>query len=245
MNDQEHPSFFRTHKVLALLPLALMGAGVFYYVQKQTAARESLTPPPAPAAVETPPMPAVQSPQALPPRGDANTPGTGIDIRGSREFKNQVTQALKLIWLDDRDNFLFIKRNLYVIRSDNKTGFYRENGVPAASISNDHAFRSLPWCAGIIAHQAWHAWVTLNAKKKPAVVPPLPGDPDQRRREINPAKLDYKDMAAILDAEDKAFSFQLQMLRKTGASRSEIKLVLLRAPRDFSAGHDGSYDLTP
>lgn len=245
MAETEHVSFFRTHKVLALLPLALMGAGVWYYIQKQTSSIDRANASQPPAAVETPALPANPSPQALPPRGDANSPGTGIDIQGSPEFKNQVTHALKLIWLDDRDNFLFIKRNLYVIRNDNKTGFYRENGVPAASISNDHAFRSLPWCAGIIAHQAYHSWATLNAKKKADRVPPLPGERSEFRRDINPAKFDYKSMGAILDSEDRAFSFQLEMLRKTGATKKEIKLVLLRAPRDFTSGHDGSYDLNP
>lgn len=244
MAETEHRSFFRTNKVLALLPLALMGAGVWYYVREQTAAAGRAEASAAPA-LETPALPATPSPQALPPRNDASTPGTGIDIQGTPEFKNQITHALKLIWLDDRDTFLFIKRSLYIIRSDNKTGFYRENGVPAASISSDHAFRSLPWCAGIIAHQAWHSWTTLNAKKKAAVVPPPPGERGDIPRDINPAKFDYKDMAAILASEDKAFSFQLDVMRKTGASKKEIKLVLLRAPRDFSAGHDGSYDLTP
>lgn len=244
MAETEHVSFFRTHKVLALLPLALMGAGVWYYVQKQTAA-VSRAETSAPAAVEAPALPAVPSPQAQPPARDANTPGTGIDIQGSPEFKNQVTHALKLIWLADRDTFLFIKNNLYVVRSDNKTGFYRENGVPSASISNDHAFRSLPWCAGVIAHQAWHSWATLNAKKKGVPAPPPPGESDKRRREMNPAKVNYKGMDAILDSEDRAFSFQLDVMRKTGASKKEIKLVLLRAPRDFSSGHDGSYELNP
>jgi hypothetical protein len=244
MPETEHPSFFRTHKVLALLPLALMGAGVWYYVQKQTAAveRADVSAAPAPG---TPALPAAPYPQTLPPRNDANSPGTGLDIQGSAEFKSQVTHALKLIWLDDRDNFLFIKRNLYIIRSDTKTGFYRENGIPAASISNDHAFRSLPWCAGIIAHQAWHSWATLTTRKKAAVVPPAPGESAEIRRDINPAKFDYKGMEAILESENKAFAFQLEMLHKTGASQKEIKLVMLRAPRDFTAGHDGSYDLTP
>lgn len=244
MAETEHLSFFRAHKVLALLPLALMGAGVWYYVQKQTAAAERKTYPPPPA-VETPALPASPSPQAIQPKDNATTPGTGIELQGSPEFKNQVTHALKLIWLADRDTFLFIKRNLYIIRSDNKTGFYRENGVSAASISDDHAFRSLPWCAGIIAHQAWHSWVTLNANKKPARVPPPPGESDAASREINPAKFNYKSMAAILDSEDKAFAFQLEVLHKTGASKKEINLVLRRAPRDFTTGHDGSYNLTP
>lgn len=255
MADTEHKSFFRTHKVLAFLPLILMGAGVWYYVsgrvQPQRQEEQSSSAPifgaasskEATAAAAGAPAPgegvaAARLPEAYDPRA-------GIDIQGPPEFKSQVTHALKLVWMSDRETFLFLKKNLYVIRNENKTDFYMENGRPVAAISSDHAFRSLTWCAGIIAHQAWHAWYAMAGGRKARPAPPPPGEKDERVLEINPAKLDYKGLDAILYMEDKASAFQLEVLRKVGAPRKETDPVFRRAPRDFTTAHDGNYALKP
>ncbi|MCM2268028.1 MAG: hypothetical protein NDI60_09690 [Elusimicrobiales bacterium] len=240
----EHKSFFRTHKALAFLPLLLMGAGVWYYIQGRVAhERSETTAAPAPAL-----EPAAVSPSGKPPAGtlpEAYNPDAGLDIQGPPEFKSQVTHALKLIWMADRNTFLFIKRNISVIRNENRTGFYAEPGRMVAALSTDHAFRSLTWCAGVIAHQAWHGWYELNTRKARKKAPPLPGDRDASRPEANPAKIDYKGLDYILYTEDKAFGLQLEVLRKVGAPKSETDPVLRRAPRDFTHGHDGSYSLNP
>lgn len=246
MEENEHKSFFRTHKVLAFLPLLLMGAGVWFYVAKRMAPDSAETSQPAQAGAET----AAPAPAAVP--GLTGTAAVRLDepydprqatldIQGSPEFQSQVTHALKLVWLADRDTFLFIKNNLPVIRNEDKTAFYLENGRPVASLSRDHAFRSLTWCAGIIAHQAWHAWYVAGARKKTKTAPPLPGVKDESVPDANPARVDYKDIDAILYTEGKAFDFQLAVLRKIGAPRKETDLLLRRAPRDFTPGHDGSY----
>ncbi|MBI5743438.1 MAG: hypothetical protein HY952_02700 [Elusimicrobia bacterium] len=242
MADTEHKSFFKTHKVLAFLPLALMGAGVWYYIQGRVSAERKETTPAVPQ--ETVQAPAGGKPPAtvLPETYD---PQAGLDIQGPDEFKSQVTHALKLIWMADRETFLFIKKNLSVIRNENLTGFYREEGRTVAAISSDHAFRSLTWCAGVIAHQAWHAAYDLSRRRKAAKAPPPPWESDDRRPEANPLRIDYKGIDSVLETEDKAFSFQLQVLRKIGAPRSETDPVFKRAPRDFTAGHDGGYSLNP
>lgn len=249
MEENEHKSFFRTHKVLAFLPLLVMGAGVWYYVARRVAPDSSETSQPAPAKEEaaahaTAPVPGLTGAAAarLP---EAYDPKQVLDIQGSPEFQSQVTHALKLVWMADRDTFLFIKNNLPVIRNEDKTGFYLENGRPVAGISNYHAFRSLTWCAGVLAHQAWHAWYTAGQNKKAKTAPPLPGEKDYRMPEANPVKVDYKDMDAIFYTEGKAFDFQLEVLKKIGAPRSETEPIFRRAPRDFTAGHDGSYTLNP
>ena len=245
MEENEHKSFFRTHKVLAFLPLLAMGGGVWYYVARQVAPEASETSQAAPvkaeAAAPAPaPVPGLEGVAAarLP---EVYDPKQGLDIQGAPAFQSQVTHALKLVWLADRDTFLFIKNNLPVIRNEDKTAFYLENGRPVAALSSSHAFRSLTWCAGIIAHQAWHAWYVGNTRKKTKTAPPLPGVKDERMPEANPAVMDYKDIDAILYTEDKAFDFQLAVLRKIGAPRKETDLLLRRAPRDFTPGHDGSY----
>lgn len=230
---------------MAFLPLALLGAGVWYYIRghasedgEKTAAQA------APAAVAQPAgrtaLPA--SSFSLP---KAYDPAAGLEIQGPPEFKSQVTHALKLVWLADRDTFLFLKKNISVIRNENKTGFYLDGGRPVAALSKAHAFSSLTWCAGVIAHQAWHAWYERRTDRKARRAPPPPGERDDRLPEANPAKVNYRGLGAILYTEDKAFAFQLEVLRKVGAPKKETNLVLRRAPRDFTAAHDGSYDLNP
>ncbi len=242
MDETGHKSFFQTHKVLAFLPLALMGAGVWYYVKGRVAADR--TEPLAVGNEFARTAPARKAPP-LPNLAPAYDPQLGLDIQGSEDFKSQITHALKLIWMADRDTFLFIKRNVSVIRNDNKTGFYMEDGKTVVALSSEQAFRSLTWCAGEIAHQAWHAWYALNYKKKVRKAPPPPGQADTSVPEANPAKLDYKGLDSILWIEAKAFEFQLDVLRKVGAPRSETDLLRRRAPRDFSAGHDGGFAPVP
>jgi hypothetical protein len=246
MAETEHKSFFRTHKVLAFLPLLLMGGAVLYYVQKRMAPEPAAQARPAAQTGQAGPA-APAEPKAPPPLPEVYDPSVSLDIQGSDEFKSQVTHALKLIWMSDRDTFLFIKKNLSVIRNEDKTGFYFDaSGRPVAALSNDHAFRSLTWCAGVIAHQARHGWYKMSFRKKPSrVAPPPPGETRKDDRAVNPMLLDYKGLDAILYTEDKAFGFQLDVLRKVGAPKAEINLVVRRAPRDFSAAHDGSYTLNP
>jgi len=268
MADTEHKNFFSTHKVLAFLPLALMGAGVWYYIYGSTLGRAPETSGaesprifgsvPAPSAASRgtalPAAPAApESPAAVPGLSgtdaarlpEAYDPKAGIDIQGSPEFKSQVTHALKLVWMADRETFLFLKKNIYVIRNEDKTGFYMENGRPVAALSNDLAFRSLTWCAGVIAHQAWHGWYTLEKNKKLSAPPPLPGEKDERVLDVNPARFDYKGLDAILYIEAQASAFQLEVLKKVGAPKSETNLLLRRGPRDFMYAHDGNYALNP
>lgn len=254
MTETAHKNFFLTRKALALLPLLLMGAGVWYFVQGRIPAEQQEEPVAATAGIfgaqqaqGAGTLPVSQgegvSAARIPEAYDSRA---GMDIQGSPAFKRQVTSALKLIWSADRDTFLFIKRSLNIIRNEDKTGFYMENGVPVAAISNANAFRSVTWCAGIIAHQAWHgAYALSQNRKKGAQAPPPPGEKSNLAVEANPMRIDYKGIDAILYVEDKAFTLQLDVLRKVGAPATETRLLSRRAPRDFFLAHDGSYSLNP
>ncbi|HAH32759.1 MAG TPA: hypothetical protein DCL44_10645 [Elusimicrobia bacterium] len=245
METTEHKSFFRTAKVLALLPLLFIGAGVWYYIAKNGASDQ------APEKGGTPVTPdgfrgAQHGERALPAQNmGAEGPEAGLDIQGDENFKNQVTQSLKRIWLSDRKNFLFIKKYLSVIRNENKTDFYLDNGRPVAALSRAQAGRSLTWCAGLIAHQAFHAYMKFNSQKREKIRPPLPGEKDERKFSVNPAALDYTSLEDIFNVEAKACSFQEGILRKIGAPGLEINTLRKRAPRDFSVSHDGNYSIKP
>jgi hypothetical protein len=247
-------------KVLALLPLVLMGAGVWYFVQVRMGGDEGGGPaawlkalsgrPGAAAPGASTPAPQAPVPVApgvaaarLPPAYD---PRVAMDIQGSPAFKGQVLSALKLIWAADRGTFLFVKNNLSVIRSQNMTGFYMDHGQTVAAISDANAFRSVTWCAGIIAHQAWHAAYSLSKNKNKALPPPPPpGQKADLRVDANPVRVDYHGMDSLLDIEARAFAFQLDVLRKVGAPRSETRPLLRRQPEDFSLAHDGDYNINP
>jgi len=241
MADTEHKSFFSTHKVIAFLPLLLMGAGVWYYVHGRLLHRGTEQPAaqtgkifgaaPAPAAAPEAPASAAATAAgggaAAARQEEVYDPKAGIDIQGSTEFKNQVTHALKLVWMADRETFLFLKKNLYVIRNETQTGFYMEEGRP------------------VLAHQGWHAWYTLTKKKKSRIAPPLPGEKDERVMDINPARFDYKGLDAILYIENKASDFQLEVLKKVGAPARETGRVARRGKRNFEHAHDGNYAINP
>ncbi len=241
METTEHKSFFSTHKVLSLLPLLALGAAVFWYISRYGTEESSGREPqevnfakPAPSA----------EPAAAPEQEEAKAI-SALEIQGSPEFKDQVTGALKLIWMADRDTFLFIRKQLYMIRNEDKTDFYLDAGQPVAAVSSAQAFRSMPWCAGIIAHQAYHSFVKLGAMKKTAFLPPPPGTERVLKVEANPMSLKYTSLDSLLDGEKAASEFQAKVLIMTGASRADVRSVEKREPRDFTTGHDGNYSLKP
>jgi len=232
MEERAHKVFSIAVKVLAFLPLLLMGAGVWYYLSLRSVPDINLPS----AAVTTGNIHAAPG---------AALPSLNLEIKGPPEFVSQVTQALKLVWTADRDTFLFLKGAVYVIRNENKTDLYLEDGKPIAALSKAHAFRSHTWCAGIIAHQAWHAWYAKKGAGKKLRAPPLPGQKNERQPDINPLRFDYKSLESILDMENRASAFQLEVLKKIGAPAAERNLVFRRGQRDFTTGHDGNYALRP
>ncbi|HNW43102.1 MAG TPA: hypothetical protein PKI19_01265 [Elusimicrobiales bacterium] len=242
MEEKAHKSSFGAATALAFLPLLLMGAGVWYYLSRQAARQADQQP--APAPVVSAPAPAASVPPAYLPGGAM--PPQSFEIKGPPEFVSQVTQALKLVWTADRDTFLFLKSSLSMIRNENKTDFYVDEGRPVAAISTAHAFRSHTWCAGIIAHQAWHSWYKLKAGKKARPALPPPGQrPEAEIVNFKNRMVAFKGLDSIYDMENRASAFQLDVLKKVGAPAAERNLVFRRAPRDFATGHDGTYSLNP
>lgn len=241
MEETEQKSFFRTRTVLALLPLLALGAAVLWYVSGYKT-EESAGPAPRELNFGKP-GPAAR-PAAIPER-EGTKALSALDIQGPPGFKSQVTGALKLIWLADRETFLFIRKQLYVIRSEDKTGFHLDAGQPVAAISDAHAFRSMPWCAGIIAHQAFHSYAKFRAVKKTTFIPPPPGAEKVLKVAADPASFNYTGLDSILAEERQASEFQVKVLIAAGASRAEVLSVEKRAPRDFATGHDGTYSINP
>lgn len=249
MDEIEHKSFFRSHKALSILPLLILSIGGLYYVRRHRPEDTSVKAPRdldfGKPSGQAQGGSAARAPAQASPEADEAKSIAALDIQGSPEFKSRVTDALKLIWSSDRESFLFIKRYIFVIKNEDRTAFYLESGMPVAVISTDHAFRSATWCAGIIAHQAYHSYVTFSYKKakKKGAVPPPPGTSVQVTMPKQTFNYDYTGLDTILELEAKASEFQAAILEKVGAPRKERNEVLKRAPRDFKTGHDGHYDL--
>jgi len=241
MEEAEHKSFFRTHKVLTFLPLIALAAGVFWYISRYKT--EQYADVESPETRSSGAVPAVQ-PAGTPEREESKAL-SALDIQGTPEFKGRVTGALKLIWMADRDTFLFVKKYIYIIRSEDKTDFYLDSGQPVAAISEANISRSLPWIAGIIAHQAFHSYAKLSSVKKKGFIPPPPGTEKALSVAANPAAFSYTTLDSILYVEQKASEFQAKVLAESGGSRSEVRSVEKRAPRDFTIGHDGNYTTKP
>ena len=240
METPEHKSFFRTLGGLALLPLAAMTAVVFWHVSRDRAETVPVNEAVPPAAAAANPF---TRPLRAAPRAAAAKNISALEVRGSPEFKGQIAGALELIFQTDQEAFFFIKKCLYVIRNENKTDFYLDGGQPVAAISTAHAFRSMPWCAGIIAHQAFHSYAKFSSGKKKRVAPPPPGSSKNLTAAANPMIFEVTSLDSVLAVEERASEFQMKILAETGASRSELRSVRNRAQRDFSTGHDGNYSL--
>lgn len=167
----------------------------------------------------------------------------GLDIKGDEYFKENVKQALKLIWLSDKDSFYFIKKYVFEIRQESKTGFYFDEGMPVVSVSARNADSSLTWLAGIIAHNAWHAYkeTLARAAKKNKKDIPLPGEKSPSYQVAPIALYEGKTFEEFLLAEKQACEYQEQILIKIGAPQKEINKVKNRDEKDFYIGHDGEY----
>lgn len=178
---------------------------------------------------------------------NSTTYSSGLEIKGDENFKNQIRQALKLIWLYDRDTFFFIRKNVFEIRNENRTTFYFDEEKPVIAISSKQAYKSLTWAAGIIAHNAWHAYYELRKKKTKAKPVPLPGKENffSDDKFVNPLEREYKTLEDMFKVEEYASQFQIKIMEEIGAPKSEIKIILNRKKEDLSVSHDGNYIVNP
>ena len=185
-------------------------------------------------------------PKAVPPGTEQMPPVLNINS-DNQYFRKQVTDALGLIWnIDNGETYnSMIRDKISEIRYDDKTGFDIIDGKYIISISPEHAFRSVTWCAGIIMHQAWHAWYKRQQSGAGKRVPPKPGQKSNFDYDINPLKTEIVSLDDIFAVEARASAFQLKILQLVGAPASETDLLENRDYKDLSTGHDGSFKLKP
>lgn len=176
---------------------------------------------------------------------NSQQPSFALEIKGSDEFKSKVKNAVRLLWLYDKENsFRMLRRYVFEIRESNRTNHIIEEGNSIIELSSDKVKQSsLTFLASIIAHNAWHAYYYINTTKKSRKKIEIP-HPEKEKIEKsfeNPLSFKIKKFEDIFSIEKYAFDYQLEILKKIGSPQSEIKKLLNREENDFSLSHDGNY----
>ncbi len=168
-----------------------------------------------------------------------------LEIKGSEEFKIKVKNAIRLLWLYDRDgSYALLRRYVFRINESNRTCFIiQDDKTPVIEISSTKAKESsLTFLASIIAHNAWHAYYQIETeKKKNMKIDVLPPGKERIDKTFTPPFPYSKKFSDVFSVEKEAFEYQYKILEKIGANELEKKLILKRKHNDFSLSHDGNY----
>jgi hypothetical protein len=164
-----------------------------------------------------------------------------MDIIGGKTFKDSINEALKLIFVYDREVFNELKEYIYVIREGLKTDFTVSGDLPEIVLTKKTAVRSATWCAGAIAHQLYLAkdyYQKIRIKR--TSVPQIGEKPDLKITP-DPHRIEYISDEDIEALEKQADRYQIELMIKTGAPTYEFKSIQNRPPGDYSLTHDGIY----
>jgi hypothetical protein len=172
---------------------------------------------------------------------DLKTYENKLDIVGDDKFKDKVKEALRILWMYDKnESFMMIRRNVFKIIQSNRTTFIYHDDIPVIEISKTMCENSsLTYLASVIAHMGWHAAYLKNKRKKTIDVP----HPSQNKIDNTPVDIfgKIKRFDDLYKVEEEAFNYQLSVLEKINAPLSEIRMLKKRDYNDFSLSHDGNY----
>lgn len=135
-----------------------------------------------------------------------SSPVYAISIEGDARYEAQLTQCLDLLAKKANDDYQFITDYIGVIAQGNRSGMRAWENPPRYEMSDKTAFYSVTWCAGTIAHDAYHSY--LFHKHKPA----------------NGGKTPYEKWGGFA-AEREAIDFQIKVMKKIGASAHELNYL--------------------
>ncbi|MEL6110262.1 MAG: hypothetical protein AAFU85_30000 [Planctomycetota bacterium] len=150
----------------------------------------------------------------------ANTPPK---IEGNQRFVEQVGSAMKLMKDKTPRVYDLIQKNVAIVKQGKRSGMWAFRDPPTFEMADPTAFYSITWCAGSIAHDAFHSKLYrdyLDAKGRPVPNAVWTGR----------------------EAELKCLSFQLDVLEKVGASRREIEHCRAQNGEHFDIDKDGNYE---
>jgi hypothetical protein len=146
-----------------------------------------------------------------------------IEIEGSLKYRKQVEGCLNLLSKKAKIEYKMIKDNIGIISQNGKSGMRAWENPPRYQMSDRTAFYSLTWCAGTIAHDAYHSF--LYKKYSP----------------VGGGKPPYEKWAGI-SSEKKSIDFQLSVMGKIGASGHEINYLKSLDGTHGDVNGDGKLD---
>ncbi len=129
-----------------------------------------------------------------------------IEIEGSLKYRKQIESCLNLLMNEAKKDYKLIEDHIGIISQNDRSGMRAWEKPPRYQMSDTTAFYSLTWCAGTIAHDAYHSF--LYQKYSP----------------IGGGKPPYEKWAGF-SSEKKSIDFQLTVMRKIGASGHEINYL--------------------
>jgi len=149
--------------------------------------------------------------------------GYKIDIDGSFEFKEQVSGALILLRKKSPQEYKVIKNHIGKIEENSRSGMLPYAQPPTYQMSLKTALYSITWCAGTIAHDAYHSKLYHDYKKKY-------GEP-----------IPYDSWAGF-ESEKKCLEFQIKTLKEINAPMEEINYCLSLDGTYGDINKDGNLD---
>ena len=83
----------------------------------------------------------------------------GIEIIGSGDFKSQVRSALNLLRTEAPEEFTVVAIYVKRIEEHERSGMDAARDPPTCQLAPATAYASITWCAGVISHEAHHAFI--------------------------------------------------------------------------------------
>ena len=131
------------------------------------------------------------------------TSANALTVQGNARYQKQVQQCLDLLKTKAPSDYNFISQHIGIIKQNSRSGMRDWLSPPQVDMSDVTAFYSVTWCAGSIAHDAYHSY--LYQKYQPATG----GHPAY-------------DKWAGFEAERQAIAYQIKVMEKIGAAQHEM-----------------------
>jgi hypothetical protein len=141
----------------------------------------------------------------------------GLEVSGDQTFRTRIAQSLLLLKMSSPKDLGTITNYLHGVRQGPRSGVLYKASEPVTSISDKIAMYSLPWCAGGLAHEAFH--VKLYRE-----------DPSA-----------YKNFKCTVESEGACIRYQRQVLKRAGGSPYELQYIDTVKSDHFDTNGDGKY----
>jgi hypothetical protein len=153
----------------------------------------------------------------------ASANGSDVEISGSVEFTNQVSQALTLLKDKAPGAYGIVTNYVGKIEQYGRSGMSAYKDPPTYEMADRTTFYSVSWCASTIAHDSFHSKLYHEYKREHSG--PVPDN-----------------VWTSVDAERKCLKHQLAVLTKIGAPKHEIDHCSKQDGTHHDVNKDGKYD---